>query len=89
MDYNVSKKLVQLNEYLEEEYPDEAWDITQQEGKQYNPYQFEVKFENEKGWTYTYTVINENKICQVIWTPPKGMVPSVGKHFEGDYNSCD
>ncbi len=85
VDYQVSKKIEQLNQYLVEKYPNQEWTIRQQEGRQYNPYHLKVEFETEKGWTYTYSVVNEKNICQSVWTPPEGKFPDEGKHFESDH----
>lgn len=83
IDYQVSKKMEQLNQYLEERYPKEQWQITRQLGRQNNPYRLNVEFENEKGWIYTYSVVNEKNSCQRVWTPPEGKFPDEGKHYEG------
>ncbi|RBW69608.1 hypothetical protein [Bacillus taeanensis] len=85
--YQVSVKTELLNEYLEEKYSGEQWDIRRREGRQYNPYHLEVRFKNEKGWVYTYLVVNENQICQTVWTPPEGEFPDEGKHYES--NHCE
>lgn len=87
VDYQVSKKTEQLNHYLAEKYPNQEWTISRKEGRQYNPYHLEVEFENEKGWTYTYSVANEKNICQIVWTPPEGKFPREGKHYES--NHCE
>ncbi|MBW3111606.1 hypothetical protein KYJ26_07180 [Bacillus sp. MCCB 382] len=86
IDYQVSKKTEQLNEYLEEKFPQQEWQVTQQEGRQYSPYHLIVEFKNEKGWYYTYSVEDEEKICQNVWTPPEGDFPDEGIHFE---NPCE
>ncbi len=87
IDYQVSIKREQLNHYLAETYPNQKWEITQREGRSYSPYQFKVEFDNETNWTYTYAVVSEQKICQVVWTPPQGKFPDEGEHFEKE--SCD
>ncbi|WP_246938818.1 hypothetical protein [Bacillus pinisoli] len=81
IDYQVSIKIDQLNQYLEEKYPNEVWEVRRQEGRQYNPYQLKVTFEGEKDWTYTYTV-HDKKICQSAWSPPEGKSPSQGKYYD-------
>ncbi|WP_421378343.1 hypothetical protein ACOJQI_12755 [Bacillus salacetis] len=80
----MAKKTEALNEYLEVKYPDERWEIRSRTGRQYNPYHLEVTFQNERGWTYTYSVADEDKICQSVWTPPEGLLPNEGMHFEKD-----
>lgn len=85
IEFQVSKKTQHLNQYLIEKYSNEGWTITRREGRQYNPYQLEVEFESEKGWTYTYLVVDEEEICQSIWTPPEGELPSEGKHYENSH----
>ncbi|XXM72357.1 hypothetical protein ACQ0QQ_00185 [Lysinibacillus sphaericus] len=87
IDYQVSRKTERLNHYLEEKYPGQEWKISRQTGRQYNPYHLVVEFENEIGWTYTYSVVDEKNICQSVWTPPEGRLPNEGEHFEGD--DCD
>ncbi|MGM0842844.1 MAG: hypothetical protein ACQEWE_19080 [Bacillota bacterium] len=87
IDYQVSKKTERLNHFLEGKYPNQEWEISRQTGRQYNPYHLLVEFENEKGWTYTYSVVDEKNICQNVWTPPEGSFPNEGKHFER--NNCD
>ena len=86
VDSQVSKKMEQLNQYLGETYPNQEWTISrQEERRQYNPYHLEVEFENEKGWTYTYSAVNEKSICQNAWTPPEGKFPDEGAHFESKH----
>lgn len=84
VDYQVSKKTEQLNHYLEDKYPNQRWQFSRDIGRNYNPYHVNVEFENEKGWTYSYSLSNE--LCQSSWSPPEGKSPSEGKHFE---KSCD
>ncbi|WP_100407861.1 hypothetical protein [Bacillus solitudinis] len=87
IEYHVSKKTEQLNRFLEGEYPHQEWQIKRRVGRQYNPYHLEVTFENEKGWTYTYSVVNETNICQNGWTPPDGKYPNEGKYYKA--NHCE
>lgn len=87
VENQVSKKMEQLNQYLMEKYPNQEWTISRQEGRQYNPYHLDVVFENETGWTYTYSVKDEKNICQNVWTSPEGEFPDEGKHFER--NHCE
>lgn len=87
IDYQVSNKTEQLDHFLEKRYPDQEWEIGHQTGRQYNPYHLKVEFENEKGWIYTYSVVDEKNICQNAWTPPEGSLPKEGKHFER--NQCE
>ncbi|WP_406686551.1 hypothetical protein [Rossellomorea vietnamensis] len=84
IDYQVSHKTEQLDHFLEKKYPNQEWEIVHQTGRQYNPYHLEVEFENEKGWTYTYSVVDEKNICQNAWTPSEGSLPKEGKHYERD-----
>ncbi|MBH9966233.1 hypothetical protein [[Bacillus] enclensis] len=58
IDYQVSRKTENLNHYLEGKYPGQEWEISRRTGRQYNPYHLMVEFENEKGWTYTYSVVD-------------------------------
>ncbi|GEL77424.1 hypothetical protein [Tenuibacillus multivorans] len=87
VDYQVSVKTEQLNQYLEGKYPNQEWGISREVGRRYNPYDLEVIFEKEQGWTYTYLVVNETNICQVGWSPPEGKFPNEGKYFED--NDCE
>jgi hypothetical protein len=87
IDYQVSKKTEQLNHYLEGKYPDQEWEMSRNKGRQYNPYHLRVEFENEKGWIYTYSVVDEKNICQSVWTPLEGSLPNEGEHFEP--KECD
>ncbi|WP_339316082.1 hypothetical protein [Paenibacillus sp. FSL R10-2734] len=82
IDYQVARKTEQLNHYLENKYPDEEWEVSRQVGRQYDPYSLEVRFKNEKGWIYIYSVVNENKIYQSVWIPAGGKSSDVGKHYE-------
>ncbi|AIQ34984.1 hypothetical protein R50345_10435 [Paenibacillus sp. FSL R5-0345] len=82
IDYQVSRKTEQLNHYLEERYPNQEWEISRQVGRQYNPYHLQVRFKNEKGWIYIYSVVNEKKIHQSVWIPPGGKFFEEGKHYE-------
>ncbi|WP_340008142.1 hypothetical protein MHH52_09415 [Paenibacillus sp. FSL K6-0276] len=82
IDYQVSKKTEQLNHYLEAKYPNQEWEISRQVGRQYDPYSLEVRFKNEKGWIYIYSVVNRKKIYQSVWVPAGGKSSDVGKHYE-------
>jgi hypothetical protein len=82
IDHQVSRKTEQLNRYLEEKYPNQEWEISRQVSRQYNPYHLQVRFKNEKGWIYIYSVANEKKIRQSVWIPPGGNSFEEGKHYE-------
>lgn len=82
IDYQVSRKTEQLNHYLEEKYPNQEWEISRQVGRQYNPYHLQVRFKNEEGWIYIYSVVNEKKIHQSVWVPSGGNSSDLGKHYE-------
>lgn len=41
-----------------------------------------VEFENEKRWTYTYSVRNGKSICQLSVSTPDRKMPWEGKHIE-------
>jgi hypothetical protein len=83
--YQVSIKTELLDSFLEGKYPNEEWEIDRRTGRQYNPYHLVVTFKNEEDWTYTYSVVDEDKICQNVWTPPEGKFPKEGKHYEGSH----
>lgn len=72
IDYQVTKKINHLNQYLEEKYPNEEWGINRLEERQYNPYHFIVEFKNEQGWAYSYSLVNESYICQNSWSTLNG-----------------
>lgn len=82
-EYRVSIKKEYLNQYLEKYYPNQKWEISKREGRQYNIHHLEVRFENEKDWIYSYSVSSRKKICQSVWSPPEGKVPDEGRHYEG------
>lgn len=82
IDYQVTIKKELLNEYLAEKYPNEAWEFKQRIGREFGPYHLEVIFKNEKGWVYTYSVVNEKNICQSVWSPSGNQLPNEGKHYE-------
>jgi hypothetical protein len=81
IDYRVGIKTEQLNQYLAEKYPNELWEIRRKEGRQYNPYHLEVRFENEPGWIYTYFV-DDSRILQLGRSVPDGQHHDNGKHYE-------
>lgn len=82
LDYQVSKKTEQLDQYLQTKYPGDVWKISSQEGRQYNPYHLEVRFSNEKDWVYIYSVKDADHIRQIVWGVPGAQDFSAGKHFE-------
>jgi ABC-type transport system involved in cytochrome bd biosynthesis fused ATPase/permease subunit len=81
INYHVAIKTEQLDEYLEKQYPGEEWEISRRTGRQYGPYQLEVRFENEQGWVYLYSV-KEDKIKQVSVGVPDDEYYKAGKHYE-------
>lgn len=81
-DYQVSNKTEQLNAYLEDKYPGEDWEISRQAGRQYNAYDLEVRFSNEKDWIYIYSVRDADNIYQSVRGVPGAMAPSDGEHYE-------
>lgn len=82
IDYHIGIKIEQLNEHLEKKYPGEDWEISRRTSRNYNPYHLEVRFDNEKGWVYTYSV-NKNEIKQVAIGVPDYQLDNEGKHYEG------
>ena len=85
IDYHVSVKKDQLTLYLEKQFPNEKWQITQNIGRQYNPYIFLVEFHNEKGWKYHYFVKNADHIKQHGLSMPDGSEKIEGKHKRNDW----
>lgn len=81
IDYHVTIKTEQLEEYLEKKYPGEKWEISRRNGRQYNPYHLEVRFENEKKWIYFYSV-NGKKIRQIAVSVPDQQYHKNGLHYE-------
>ncbi|KZE64835.1 hypothetical protein AWM68_09265 [Fictibacillus phosphorivorans] len=80
--YQVSIKKEQLTHYLTNQYPGEEWNITQNIGRQYNPYIFLVEFQNEKGWNYHYYVKDALHITQNGLSTPDGVDHIEGKHYQ-------
>ncbi|MBH0171257.1 MAG: hypothetical protein ACQET8_18715 [Bacillota bacterium] len=85
IDYHVSVKKDQLTLYLEKQFPNEKWQITQNIGWQYNPYIFLVEFHNEKGWKYHYFVKNADHIKQHGLSMPDDSKKIEGKHKRNDW----
>lgn len=82
IDYHVTIKIEQLDEFLEKKYPDEEWKISRRTSRNYNPYHLEVRFENEKEWIYGYSV-NSDEIKQVSVGVPDEQYYKDGRHYEG------
>lgn len=82
INYQVSIKKEQLTHHLKDRYPSEEWSITQNIGRQYNPYVFLVEFQNEKGWKYHFYVKDANHIKQNGLSTPDGVGNMEGKHFQ-------
>lgn len=82
INYRVSIKTDQLNDYLNEKYPNENWKISSNRGREYNPYHLRVTFLNEENWTYSYYVRDENTITQNGYIVPDGQSKILGKHIE-------
>lgn len=82
INYHVSVKKEQLTFYLEKQFPNEKWQITQNIGRQYNPYIFLVEFHNEKGWKYHFYVKNADHIRQNGFSQPDGTEIKNGKHMQ-------
>ncbi|RSD29580.1 hypothetical protein [Mesobacillus subterraneus] len=81
IDYHLGIKTEQLEEYLEEKYPGETFEISRRTSRNYNPYHLEVRFENEPGWSYSYSV-NDGKIKQVGIGVPDDELPEEGLHYD-------
>lgn len=82
INYRVSIKTDQLKAYLNEKYPNEKWKISSSRSRQSNPYHLRVTFLNEKNWTYSYYVKDENTITQNGYIVPDGQSKIQGKHIE-------
>jgi hypothetical protein len=82
IDYQVSIKTEQLNTYLDKKYPDQHWKITRKIGRQYNPYELDVEFDNEKGLIYSYFVKSVSNIKQNGFSVPDGLDSRKAKHFQ-------
>src|SRR5690606_28761369 len=83
-DYQFSKKKEYLNAYLMEKFPNEKWEITKQEGRQYNRNYLRVTFEDENDWTYLYIIKDRKKICQEGYILPEDEFSKKGKHLESN-----
>lgn len=81
IDYHRGIKTEQLTDYLEERYPGEKFKISYRTSRSYNPYHLEVRFANEPGWSYSYSV-NEDEIKQVGVGVPEVELPEEGLHYE-------
>lgn len=78
IDAQIDKKVGLLEPYLEQQYPNEVWEIItvphRKNGyKHLNPYYIGVIFESEPGVTYHYWVENENHIYQRGYTTKDGL----------------
>lgn len=82
IDYHREIKTEQLTEYLNKRYPGEKFEISYRTSRSYNPYHLEVRFTNEPGWSYSYSV-NEKDIKQVDIGVPDAELPEEGDHYEG------
>lgn len=81
IDYHLGIKIEQQNEYLEDKYPEEEWEVRTRTSRSYNPYHLEVHFANEKGWVYAYRV-DGDKIKQVSVGVPDDQFYESGLHYE-------
>ncbi|MFT9599671.1 hypothetical protein [Mesobacillus sp.] len=82
INYHLGVKSEQLTEYLEKRYPGEEFSISYRTSRNYNPYHMEVRFENEQGWIYGYSVTDQG-IKQVTVGVPNAELPDKGLHYEG------
>ncbi|SDO49347.1 DUF3139 domain-containing protein [Alkalicoccus daliensis] len=78
LDWQIDKKAEMLAPYLEEQYPEENWNLTtvphREDGyKHLNPYYIGVVFEDEPEVTYHYWVENENEIYQIMYSANKNL----------------
>ncbi|MBS4209931.1 hypothetical protein [Bacillus sp. FJAT-50079] len=85
IDAQIDKKIKLLKPYLEQQYPDEKWEIStvphREKGyKHLNPYYIYVVFENEEDVTYYYWVENKDHIYQISFSTNNGLDEL--KHFE-------
>ena len=81
IDYHRDIKTEQLTEYLEKRYPSEEFKISYRTSRNYNPYHLEVRFNNEPGWSYSYSVTDKG-IKQVSVGVPDMQLPDEGLHYE-------
>lgn len=73
IDVQIERKVGQLEAYLEEHYPGEAWEIQTvphrvNEHKHLNPYLIGVVFETEPDVTYHYLVKDKHTIVQSVYS---------------------
>ncbi|WLR54879.1 LPXTG cell wall anchor domain-containing protein [Mesobacillus subterraneus] len=81
IDYHREIKTEQLTEYLEKRYPGEEFGISYRTSRSYNPYHLEVRFANERGWIYSYSV-TKDEIKQVDIGVPDDELLDEGLHYE-------
>ena len=81
IDYHRDIKTEQLTEYLEKRYPGEEFKISYRMSRSYNPYHLEVRFNNEPGWSYSYSV-TDKRIKQVSIGVPDMQLLDEGLHYE-------
>ncbi len=77
IDAQIDKKVEWLEPYLEQQYPNEEWEIItvphRERGyKHLNPYYIGVIFADESDVTYHYWVENKHNIYQVMYSTDKG-----------------
>jgi hypothetical protein len=84
IDYQQDVKVELLNQYLEERYPGETWEVYRNDMPSHPRYVFGVRFANDEGWSYGYSVKDNADIFQTnIGTPPNSSQFD-GNHFEPD-----
>jgi hypothetical protein len=82
IDYHLGIKTEQLTQHLKERYPGEEFKISYRTSRSYNPYHMDVRFANEQGWSYSYSVTKDS-IKQVGIGVPDAELPEEGLHYVG------
>lgn len=87
IDYQLTVRKIELEDYLESKYPNENWEISTidfRENKTENPYYLKVIFETEPLYIYSYYVNGKGDVEQKsIYTPNSTPLENL-EHFEGE-----
>ncbi|WP_368505403.1 hypothetical protein AB3N04_07080 [Alkalihalophilus sp. As8PL] len=87
IDWQIGKRTLLLDNYLENRYPSENWDIGAIDHRtypQYHPYHLRVTFEDEPGFIYNYHVDGKGRIRQRGYEVSEDKVHSKGNYIEDD-----
>lgn len=73
IDAQIARKTVELNQYLEQKYPEETWTFKTVPHREdgyapYNPYVIEVTFANEPDVHYGFLVLKDSIEMRSYWS---------------------